>query len=97
MASQSRQLRDRDVDALLSAIDDYRAVIAAGKVQRWDVVKWVVLINLGFATASVTPLQRPGLFAGLAYVVAVIGIALVIHYNTRMTALAAPSRSLKKG
>ena len=79
------KLKERDVAALLSATDDYRAVIAAGKVQRWEVVKWAVLINLGFAIAAVTDLDTPGLFLGLAVLVAITGIVLVLHYNRRMT------------
>ena len=87
-----KPLRERDVAALLSSLDDYRAVIAAGKVQRWDVVKWAVTLNLAFATVSVIWDQKtPGLFAprtiffALASAVMVAAVALVAHYNWRMT------------
>ena len=75
-----------DVAALLSSLDDYRAVIAAGKVQRWDVVKWAVTLNLAFATVSVIWDQKtPGLFAprtiffALASAVMVAAVALGPH------------------
>ena len=31
---------DKELQVIFSALDDQRRLIAAGKVQRWDVVKW---------------------------------------------------------
>ena len=85
-----KPLRGRDVAALLSSLDDYRAVIAAGKVQRWDVVKWAVTLNLAFATVSVIWDQKtPGLFAprtilfALASAVMVAAVALHILFAVK--------------
>ena len=77
-------MRQRDIDALLSAMNDYRAVVAAGKVQRWDVVKWTVALNFGFATAAVA-LRATLLFLVFSISAAVIGTSLVLFYNRRMT------------
>jgi hypothetical protein len=78
-------MRQRDIDALLSALDDYRAVIAAGKVQRWDVVKWAVALNLGLTTAAVALNGSQPLFFVLSVGVAFVAVCLVFHYNRRMT------------
>ena len=60
-------------------------LIAAGKVQRWDVVKWATVVNLALATASVTIGTGGGLFFLFAVLVAAAGGGLVYHYNKRMT------------
>ena len=46
-----------DFSVVSSALDDYRRLIAAGKIQRWDVVKWGVTVDLALAavSASLTP------------------------------------------
>jgi hypothetical protein len=74
----------RDLDVLLSALDDYRGLIAAGKERRWDVVKWVVSVNLLLATAAIF-LKAPASLLLFSILVAAIGAALLIHYNWRMT------------
>ena len=68
-------LRSRDIDTLLSGMNDYRAGVAAGKVQRWDVAKWAVAFNLGFATAAVA-LEPKLAFMILTLMGAGIGTAL---------------------
>jgi len=84
--ADASKLRERDVNALLSALDDYRGVVAAGKVQRWDVLKWAVAVNLGFATASVVWDQKaPWLFFALTLAVVTAGIGLIFYYTLRMT------------
>ena len=83
---------DREFQVIVSALDDCRRLIAAGKVQRWDVVKWGVAVNVALATATATataaalahkPLGRP-LFL-LALAVAIASSLLVGHYNKRIT------------
>jgi hypothetical protein len=49
MASDEDQMR-----FALDVIEDHRRLIAAGKVYRWDVIKWAVTINVALAGASVT-------------------------------------------
>jgi hypothetical protein len=41
-----------ELDVTLRLFDDRRALIAAGKVQRWEVTKWVVTVNFALAAAS---------------------------------------------
>jgi hypothetical protein len=36
-----------------SSLDDNRKLIAAGKSQRWEVIKWAVALNVGLATVSI--------------------------------------------
>ena len=45
---------DKEFQVIVSALDDCRRLIAAGKVQRWDVVKWGPAINIGLATVTAT-------------------------------------------
>jgi hypothetical protein len=46
------KIDDRKFQVIVSAHDDCRRQIAAGKVQRWDVVKWGVTVNVALATAA---------------------------------------------
>jgi hypothetical protein len=68
-------------------LQDHLRINAAGKVQRWDVVKWVITANLALAAVSVS-LHDPKSSKLLMYfsvLILAIGIALVLHYNKRMT------------
>src|SRR5437899_1897307 len=73
-----------DFKVVGSLLDDHRRIIAAGKAQRWDVVKWAVTVNVGIATASLA-LQHPVVFLSFSLLVATIGIVLIFHYTQRMT------------
>jgi hypothetical protein len=77
------KIADRNFQIIVSAMDDCRRFIAAGKVQRWDVVKWGVTVNTGLAAATVFGGNiAPFLFA---IAVAVVSLLLVWHYNKRVT------------
>jgi hypothetical protein len=68
-------------------LTDSQRLIAAGKVQRWEVLKWTVTTNLALATASILlrSTHAGGLFILFSLLVAAAGGALVYHYNRRMT------------
>ena len=78
-------VKAQDFEVLLARLTDARALIAAGKLQRWDVVKWAVTVNLGLATAALALKGSELLFLVFALAVAVIGLGLMMHYNARMT------------
>ena len=84
MAGDDGKKADREFQVITSAMDDCRRQIAAGKVQRWDVVKWGVAVNTALATVAVLRQRSiaPFLFA---LAVAVASGLLVWHYNKRMT------------
>jgi hypothetical protein len=42
-------IRREAFDVVLFVFSDTRELIAAGKVQRWDVLKWTVTVNIGLA------------------------------------------------
>jgi hypothetical protein len=69
----------------LGVLDDHRRLIAAGKTQRWDIVKWAVTVNIALAGASVT-LHAKGVYCLLAFVVFSLSVLLMWEINRRMTA-----------
>jgi hypothetical protein len=81
-------------------IDDIRRLIAAGKTQRWDIVKWAVTINMALAAASIAVKQRnvnaeEPLF-WFAVVTVVIAGFLMWEVTRRMTATRNDSLLLEK-
>jgi hypothetical protein len=66
-------------------LKDQQKLIAAGKVQRWDVVKWTMAINLALATASISIGKVAWAFFVFSLLVAAAGGYLLYHYNKRMT------------
>jgi hypothetical protein len=72
-------------DAVLRLFDDRRALIAAGKIQRWEVMKWAVTANFTLGAVSAATHQFHLLFIIFAAVIAAIGLALLWHYNLRIT------------
>ena len=88
---------EEELKIIYSALDDCRRLIAAGKVQRWDVVKWGVTVNVALATAAAA-IKFKGAFNLfglavpfslipflLAVLVAFTSWLLVLHYNRRAT------------
>lgn len=75
---------DREFQVIASALDDCRRLIAAGKVQRWDVVKWGVAFNIGLGTVAVAWGHHVSLF-WLGVAVSIASLLLVGHYNKRIT------------
>jgi hypothetical protein len=52
-------MSDKEFQVLCATLEDQRRLIAAGKAQRWDVVKWGVSINLGLATVAAVAGSKP--------------------------------------
>jgi len=78
-------MTEHEFNVACSLLEDYRRLIAAGKLQRWDVVKWTVGINIGLATVAAAVSTAAGHILVFAIIVAVIGLLLVLHYFSRMT------------
>jgi hypothetical protein len=70
-----------------SSLDDDRKLIAAGKAQRWEVLKWAVALNVGLATAATAINKKPaaGMILGFALIVLLLAAMLVLYYTKRMT------------
>jgi hypothetical protein len=68
-----------------ATVEDGRRIIAAAKVQRWDVVKWTVGINVGLAAAAALFDRAPDRIFLFSCIVAAIGLFLLIHYFVRLT------------
>jgi hypothetical protein len=52
-------MSDKEFQVLCATLEDQRRLIAAGKAQRWDVIKWGVSINLGLATVAAVAGSKP--------------------------------------
>lgn len=83
--SGSQQCPPENFQVVDSWVNDARARVAAGKLQRWDIVKWAITVNLALATASVGLQKSPRLFFIFAVLMAAIAGALVWHVTLRMT------------
>jgi hypothetical protein len=82
-------MNEHEFHVACAILDDQRKLIAAGKSQRWDVIKWAVTINVALATASIALQEHEHENAakwlfGLAVIVAAIACGLMLHYNNRM-------------
>lgn len=74
-------------------LQDSQRLIAAGKIQRWEIVKWAVALNIGLAAVSLVDVVGPAAFI-LCVGVAIVSIFLIFHYNRRMTGARKSSKHL---
>lgn len=72
-------------DVLHELWRDCRALIAALKLQRWDVCKWTVTVNITLVAGSIALHQAQWVFACSAVGVAILGAFLINAYNRRIT------------
>jgi len=66
-------------------LDDCRRDIAAGKIQRWEVVKWGITLHIAVVGASSLPGQSFWFLLTLSIMISIVSWALVRHYNSRTT------------
>lgn len=79
-------MTDKEFAAACLLLQDQQRLVAAGKLQRWDVVKWTVGANLALATASASIGRGLGaIIFVFTILVAAAGWGLVYHYNRRIT------------
>jgi hypothetical protein len=84
----SQRPSEEGLRIMMSRLDDDRRLIAAGKVQRWEIFKWTVALNLGLAAAFAykenarEPLWPYLIFAA---VVTAYGVILFWYINRRLT------------
>jgi hypothetical protein len=78
-------MNDQEFQIACLYLQDCQRLIAAGKLQRWDVVKWTLTVNFALATASGIAHKAQGFFLFLSVLVAVLGFILIVHYNQRIT------------
>ncbi|HEY7414919.1 MAG TPA: hypothetical protein VH593_06990 [Ktedonobacteraceae bacterium] len=65
-------------------VEDGRRIIAALKIQRWEVLKWAVALNVGLVTAWIAlKTDRTLTFTWLSAGVGVAAAILILHYNKR--------------
>lgn len=76
---------DREFRLSCYFLEDNQKLIAAGKLQRWETVKWAFTVNLALATASISFPQNPAAFTVLSVFVAVVGSAMVFYQDTKIT------------
>jgi hypothetical protein len=78
-------LSKEQLDVVLRVFDDIRSLIAAAKVQRWEVLKWAATINIALAAAAAGFKRSPAAFFVFAVIIAAFGIGLIFYYNLRLT------------
>jgi hypothetical protein len=93
-------IRREAFDVVLFVFSDTRELIAAGKVQRWDVLKWTVTVNIGLAAAAAT-LRQSYPNSGWAFFICAVatgalGLGLILYYNRRMTRARERLRAIHK-
>lgn len=80
-------MQDREFQLACAILDHHQSLIAAGKAQRWEVVKWVVTLNVALTVASVAIANVTAalLLFYLSIAMAIGAALLVAFYNNRMT------------
>jgi hypothetical protein len=79
---------ERQFQIHIGILDDGRRLIGALKLQRWDVVKWAVTVNIAPTAAAIAfrgVQDAPKQLLWLAAFVAAIGEVLMLYYNCRLT------------
>lgn len=75
---------NESLQVILASLKDVEALVASAKVQRWDVVKWVVTVNSAITTVVALHRELESLVA-LTAAVAAMGVGLVAYHNTWVT------------
>lgn len=80
------ELTESEQRIILTVWEDHCRLIAALKLQRWDITKWTVTINIGLAgaAAAIQSVEKVW-FILFAITVFSIGIYLLYYYNDRIT------------
>jgi len=80
-------MKDREFQFACAVLDDHQSLIAAGKTQRWEVVKWAFTLNVALTAASIALVNvtAAALFFYLSIAMAITAALLVAYYNDRMT------------
>jgi hypothetical protein len=88
---QPPDIEDKEFQIATAALEDHRRFLSSHKVQRWEVLKWGVSVNLALAVAAASPAVM-GLRIShklfLVYIGAGVVLAswlLIDHYNRLMT------------
>ncbi len=76
---------DREFSLVSYFLEDNQKLLAAGKVQRWEAVKWAVTVNLALATASISFSKSPGAFFILSTAVAVVGGGIAFYHDAKIS------------
>src|SRR5262245_28732890 len=78
---------DKEFQFARDALDDNQSLIADGKSQRWDVVKWAFTLNVALAAASVALKDKNAAFwiFWLSGTLAFGAALLVAYYHARLT------------
>jgi hypothetical protein len=77
-------MTDKEFQIACLYLQDCQRLIAAGKSQRWDVVKWVFTVNTALGVASAVAQKAQGYVFGLSLLIAVLGWILIRHYDHRV-------------
>jgi hypothetical protein len=74
-----------EIELAFLYLQDMQRYISAGKVQRWEVMKWSVSANLALAAAALATTAAKWAMFGFCVFVSAISVYLLHHYNDRLT------------
>src|SRR5260370_32407457 len=80
-------MKTQEFQIAYADLADHQRLIAAGKTQRWDVVKWAVTVNLALVAAAIA--SQYNFFS--ASIVTFFGAVLILYYNLTFTRTRIPS------
>ena len=78
-------MNDREFDLARYFLEDNQKLIAAGKIQRWDIVKWGVTVNLALAAAAISLRRAGDLFFYFSAFVAWLAWAMAVYHDSKIT------------
>jgi hypothetical protein len=86
-ASPENPMTEDQFKFAMASLEDNRRLIAAGKSQRWDVIKWAIALNVALATASTAIPQPTAALTIFVFTMinSLIAEMLVFYYTKRVT------------
>jgi hypothetical protein len=78
-------MTDQGFNYISGTLEDCRKLVATAKVQRWEVLKWAVVLNVAVAGAASVPNVKlsAGAVALVSALVVSVGLTLIVHFNYR--------------
>jgi uncharacterized membrane protein len=82
-------VEEKEVGLAVGILEDCRRYIAAHKIQRWEILKWGVSVNVALAVAAAVPALKGARLLLLVFgcAVSTVSCLLISYYNKRMAGM----------